>query len=83
MSAIRAGKEEILCLNIVMFLGLLESRRIRSDVPRKSAQELHVEYQTEAFFINFSVSSAEKGCREGPGFGILHESLVKATISQQ
>ena len=27
------------------------------------------------------LSSAEKGCREGPGFGILRESLVKATIS--
>jgi hypothetical protein len=49
----------------------------------RSAQEPPVEYQVEALFINFSVSSAEKGCREGPGSGILRESLVKATISQQ
>jgi hypothetical protein len=49
----------------------------------RSAQELSVEYQVEALFINFSVSSAKKGCREGPGSGILEEFLVKATISQQ
>ena len=51
----------------------------------RSAQELlvPVEYQVEVLFINFSVSSAEKGYREGPGSGILLESLVKATISQQ
>ena len=47
----------------------------------RSAQELPIEYQVEALFINFSVSIAEKGCREGPGSGILRESLVKATIS--
>ena len=45
----------------------------------RSAQELPVEYQVEALFINFSVSShlssAEKGCREAPGFGILLQSL--------
>jgi hypothetical protein len=43
----------------------------------------YLQYQVEALFINFSVSSAKKGCREGPGSGILEEFLVKATISQQ
>ena len=45
------------------------------------------EYQVEALFINFSVSTArstsKKGCRQGPGSGNLRESRLKATISQQ
>ncbi len=49
----------------------------------RSGQELPVEYQVEALFINFSVSSAKKGCRQGPGSGNLGGSLVKATISQR
>ena len=49
----------------------------------RSGQELPVEYQVEALFINFSVSTAKKGCRQGPGSGNLGESLVKAAISQQ
>ena len=42
-----------------------------------------IEYQVEALFINFSLSTAKNGCRQGPGSGNLGESLVKATISQQ
>ncbi len=49
----------------------------------RSAQELPVEYQVETLFINFSVSTAKKGCRQGPGSGNLGESLVKATISRR
>jgi hypothetical protein len=49
----------------------------------RSAQELPVEYQVEPLFINFSVSSAKKGCRQGPGSGNLGGSLLKATISQR
>ena len=48
----------------------------------RSGQELPPEYQVESRFIYFSVSTAKKGCRQGPGSGILGESLVKATISQ-
>ena len=33
--------------------------------------------------MNFSVSIAKKGYRQGPGSGNLRESLVKATISQR
>jgi hypothetical protein len=47
------------------------------------AQELPVEYQVEALFINIPVSSVEKGTREGPGIGIPRKSLIKATISPQ
>ena len=49
----------------------------------RSSQELPAEYQVEARFMNFSVSTARKGCRQAPGSGILRESPVKATISQQ
>ena len=49
----------------------------------RSGQELHVEYQIEARFINFSVSTAKKGYRPGPGSGNLGGSLVKAMISQR
>jgi hypothetical protein len=44
----------------------------------RSAQELYipVEYQVEALFINFSVSTAKKGCRQGPGSGNFGESLA-------
>ena len=49
----------------------------------RSGQELPPEYQVESRFINFSVSTARKGCRQGPGSGNLGESLVKATISHQ
>ena len=49
----------------------------------RSSQELPAEYQVEARFMNFPVSTARKGCRQPPGSGILRESLVKATISQQ
>jgi hypothetical protein len=35
----------------------------------RSGQELPVEYQVEPFFINFSMSSAKKGCRQGPASG--------------
>ena len=48
----------------------------------RSGLELPVEYQVETRFINFSVSTAKKGCRHGPGSRNLEESLVKATISQ-
>ena len=47
----------------------------------RSAQELPVEYQVEPLFINFSVSTAKKVYRQGPGSGNLGGSLVKATIS--
>ena len=36
-------------------------------------------YQVEALFINFSVSTAKKGYRQGPGSGNLGESLVICT----
>jgi len=49
----------------------------------RSGQELPPEYQVESRFINFSVSKARKGYRQGPGSGNLGESLVKATISQR
>ncbi len=49
----------------------------------RSGQELPAEYQVEARFINFSVSTPRKGCRQGPGSWNLGESLVKATISHQ
>ena len=54
----------------------------------RSAEELHatavpVEYQVETLFINFPVSTAKKGCRQGPGSGNLLKTQVKATISQQ
>jgi hypothetical protein len=41
------------------------------------------EYQVETLSINFSVSTAKKGCGQRPGSGNLRESQVKATISQQ
>jgi hypothetical protein len=40
-------------------------------------------YQVEPLFIDFSESTAKKGCRQGPGSGNPGESLVKATISQR
>ena len=49
----------------------------------RSGRELPAEYQVEARFINFSVSTAKKGYRQGPGSGNLGESLSKATISQR
>ena len=49
----------------------------------RSGQELPAEYQVEARFINYSVSTAKKGCRQGPGSGNLRASPSKATISQQ
>jgi hypothetical protein len=49
----------------------------------RSGQEPPVEYQVEPLFINFSVSTAKKGCRQGPGSGNLGESLAKATITQR
>jgi hypothetical protein len=49
----------------------------------RSGEKLPVEYQVEPLFINFSVSTAKKGYRQGPGSGNLGESLVKATISQR
>ena len=48
----------------------------------RSGQELPVEYLETWNFINFSVPTAKKGSRQGPGSGILRESLIKATISQ-
>jgi hypothetical protein len=32
----------------------------------RSGPELPVEYQVEPFFINFPMSTAKKGCRQGP-----------------
>jgi hypothetical protein len=49
----------------------------------RSGQELLAEYQVEALLINFSLSTAKKGYRQGPGSGNLGGSLVKPTISQQ
>jgi hypothetical protein len=49
----------------------------------RSGQELPVEYQVVPYFINFSVSTAKKGYRQGPGSWNLGESLIKATISQR
>ena len=49
----------------------------------RSGRELPIEYPVEARFVNFSVSTAKKGCRQGSGSGNLEESLVKATISQR
>ena len=49
----------------------------------RSGQEPPAEYQVEARFINFSVSTAKKGCRQGPESWNLGESVVKATISQR
>ena len=48
----------------------------------RSGQELPAEYLETWNFINFSVPTAKKGFRQGPGSGILGESLLKATISQ-
>jgi hypothetical protein len=48
-----------------------------------SGQELPVEYQVEALFVNVSVNTAKKGCRQGPGSWNIGESLIKATISQR
>ena len=49
----------------------------------RSGQEPPVEYLETWNFINFSVPTAKKGYRQGPGSGILGESLLKATISQE
>jgi hypothetical protein len=49
----------------------------------RSGQELLAEYQVEALLINFSLSTAKKGYRQGPGSGNFGESPVKATISQR
>jgi hypothetical protein len=48
---------------------------------RQIWSELHVEYQVEPLFIIFSVSTAKKGYKQGPGSGNLGEFLVKASIS--
>ena len=48
----------------------------------RSGQELPTQYLEMWNFINFSVPTTTKGPRQGPGSGILGESLVKATISQ-
>ena len=49
----------------------------------RSGQELPVEYQVEPHFINFSVSTAKKGYRQGPGSGNLEEPLQRHMWSKQ
>jgi hypothetical protein len=43
----------------------------------RSGQELPVEYQVEPLFINFSVFTAKKGCRQGQDLGIYGDPYSK------
>jgi hypothetical protein len=65
------------------FLRFANSQQLILRPSGRSGQELPAEYQVEARFIIFSMSTAKKGYRQGPGSGNLRESRIKATISRQ
>ena len=56
-----------------------------------SSRAVPVEYQVEPFFINFSMSSATKGCRQGPASGnsmytgipIVHEGRYRYLFTEE